>query len=428
LGLLGDEMKKKVLVRGPVLSQSGYGVQSRFALRSLRHYEDSRFDIYIIPVGWGRTNWISDDTEERKWIDERIRQTGIYASQGGQFDISLQITIPHEWEPLAPINIGYTAGVETTRVSALWLEKCNIMDRIIAISNHTKWGLENTSYTGVDPRTNSEVTLKCNTPIDVVNYPIRTYDSVDLDLNFEYNFNYLLVAQWGPRKNVENTIRWFIEENYDQEVGLVIKTFSMKNCLMDRNYTAGRLRNILNEYNDGERKCKIYLMHGDMTNEEMTGLYRHPKIKALISLSHGEGFGLPIFEAAYNELPIITTDWGGQCDFLYAPDKGRNKKAMFSKVKYTIAPIQQEVLWENVLIEDAQWCFPEAGSFKMKLREVRNNYKKYKSMAKKLCKHVNVEFAPEKQYEKFANSVCGPEFLEMESWLTELENEEQVFE
>jgi len=421
-------MKKKVLVRGPVLSQTGYGVQARFALRSLRHYEDTRFDIYIIPVGWGRSSWISDDTEERRWIDERIRETGIYASQGGQFDISLQITIPQEWEQMAPINIGYTAGVETTRVSPLWLEKCNMMDRIIAISNHTKWGFENSSYTGTNPNTNMPVELKLETPIDVVNYPTRTYEPAELNIDFEHDFNYLVVAQWGPRKNLENTIRWFIEENYDQDVGLVIKTFSMKNCLMDRNYTTGRLANILNEYREGDRKCKIYLLHGDMTNEEMTGLYRHPKIKALISLTHGEGFGLPIFEATYNELPVITTDWGGQVDFLYAPYKGRNKKAMFSKVKYEIAPIQPEVVWENVLIEGSQWCYPDGGSFKMKLREVRNNYKKYKTMAKKLHKHVCVEFAPEKQYELFANSICGPDFIEMESWLSELENSEQVFE
>ena len=421
-------MKKKVLVRGPVLSQTGYGVQSRFALRALRHFEDSRFEIYIIPVGWGRSSWVSDDTEERRWIDERIRETGIYASVGGQFDISLQITIPQEWEPLAPINIGYTAGVETTRVSSLWLEKCIMMDRIIAISKHTKWGFENSSYSGTNPETNMPIHLKLETPMDVVSYPVRTYEAAKLDLKFEYDFNYLVVAQWGPRKNLENTIRWFIEENYDQEVGLVIKTFSMKNCLMDRNYTSTRLKKILNEYKDGDRKCKIYLLHGDMTNEEMTGLYRHPGIKALISLTHGEGFGLPIFEAAYNELPIITTDWGGQVDFLYAPDKGKKKKAMFSKVKYDIGPVQQEVLWENVIIEGSQWCHPDGGSFKMRLREVRNNYKKYKSMAKKLYKYVNVEFAPEKQYELFANSVCGPDFLEMESWLTELENSEQVFE
>ena len=70
----------------------------------------------------------------------------------------------------------------------------------------------------------------------------------------------------------------------------------------------------------------------DFLEEEMTYLYNHPKIKALISMSHGEGFGLPMFEAAYNGLPVIATDWGGQCDFLYMSDKNKKKKAMFTKI------------------------------------------------------------------------------------------------
>ena len=67
-------MRKKIIVRGPVLSQSGYGEQSRFALRCLRAHEDD-FDIYIVPVGWGQTGWISGDSEERRWIDFIINKT-----------------------------------------------------------------------------------------------------------------------------------------------------------------------------------------------------------------------------------------------------------------------------------------------------------------------------------------------------------------
>ena len=104
------------MVRGPVLSRSGYGEQSRFALKCLRSREDY-FDIYVIPTSWGRCGWVWEETEEREWIDERIRETSIYISQGGQFDSSLQVTIPNEWEKLAPINIGYTAGIETTKVA-----------------------------------------------------------------------------------------------------------------------------------------------------------------------------------------------------------------------------------------------------------------------------------------------------------------------
>ena len=101
-------MKKKILVKGPVLSRSGYGEQTRFAVRSLRAHED-KYDIFIIPTAWGKSGWVWEENEEREWLDGKIRQTAMYASQGGKFDMSLQVTIPNEWEKLAPVNIGYTA-------------------------------------------------------------------------------------------------------------------------------------------------------------------------------------------------------------------------------------------------------------------------------------------------------------------------------
>ena len=125
-------MKKKILLKGPLLTRSGYGEQSRFALRALRNRNET-FDVYIQPLNWGVTSWLIEDNEERRWIDQAIEKTIGFVQQGGQFDMSLQITIPNEWEKLAPVNIGYTAGIEATRVAPHWLEKADIMDKIIII-------------------------------------------------------------------------------------------------------------------------------------------------------------------------------------------------------------------------------------------------------------------------------------------------------
>ena len=149
-------MKQKIIVKGPVLSQSGYGEQARFALRALRTKEDL-FDIFIVPIAWGATGWVNYDNEERAWIDRKIRDTHIHNQQGGTYDISLQITIPNEWEKLAPINIGYTAGIETTKVSPVWLQKANEMDKIIVVSNHSKEVYNNTTYQGQNPQTGQPV-------------------------------------------------------------------------------------------------------------------------------------------------------------------------------------------------------------------------------------------------------------------------------
>ena len=402
-------MKKKILVKGPVLSRSGYGEQTRFAVRSLRAHEE-HFDIFIMPTSWGRTGWLWEENEERQWMDERIKQTAIYTSQGGQFDVSLQVTIPNEWERLAPINIGYTAGIETTKVAPQWIEKSYLMDKIIVVSNHAKNVYEATTYEATDRNTGQVIKdFRCQTPIDVVNYPVREIGTPEgLKLDLDTDFNFLVSSQWGPRKNLDNTIRWFVEEFYDQEVGLVAKLNWHNDSINDRYGTERRLKQLLAQYKN--RKCKVYLLHGSFTDQEMANLYAHPKIKAYVSLTHGEGYGLPLFEAAYHGIPIIAPDWSGHLDFLYMPVKDKKSKkeknkAMFTKVDYQLGPIPSEAVWDGVLQSDSQWCYADQGSYKMKLREVKTKYSHKLSQAKKLQNWILENFEQSKMYEEFYESL-----------------------
>jgi len=407
LGIYRKYKMKKILVRAPVLSRSGYGEQARFALRALRSRPDL-YDVYILPINWGKTGWINDDDEERDWIDSMIGKTNMLHQSGIQYDATLQVTIPNEFEKAAPINIGYTAGIETTAVAPVWLEQANIMDRIIVVSNHSKNVFQDTTYTGKHKKTDEVVRLTCDVPVDVVGYPVRKFKSEKLDLNLEYDFNFLVVAQWGPRKNLGNTIKWFLDEFKDDEVGLVLKVNVAKNSTIDKHASLRKLKENLNKYED--RSCKVYLLHGDMTDEEMSGLYNHSQIKALINLSHGEGYGLPIFEAVYNGLPVVTVGWSGQMDFLYAPfyDKKKKKKVIkphFASVSYTLKPISKEAVWPGVLEENSRWCYANEMDYKNKIRDVYKSYGKYKKMATNLKGHVEESFSPRIIYENFVNSI-----------------------
>jgi len=411
---------RKILVRGPALSRSGYGEQTRFALRALRTREDV-FDIYLINIPWGHTGFIADDTEEREWLDFLLRKTIGYMQSTQHFDMSLQVTIPNEWEKIAPINIGYTAGIETTKVAPLWLAKGNEMDKIIVVSNHSKTVYE-TSVCQAQNQETGEVhdNYRCETPIEVVNFPVRDRDAKKLEgIKLDYDFNFLTVAQWGPRKNLDNTIRWFVEEFKDDEVGLVIKTNIAKDCTIDRAITTDRLQSLLNQYKGA--RCKVYLLHGELSDQEMTWLYRHNKIKAMVSLSHGEGFGLPLFEAAYNGLPIITSLWSGQADFLYAPNKNGKARPMVAKVGYTLAPVYPEAHWEGVIEKDAMWAYPVEKDYKAKLREVYKNHTQFKGMAKKLKKHIEKNFQAEVLYKEFTSAVCSDDELEWLGTLGDIE-------
>ena len=384
-----------------MLTQSGYGEHSRFIIRALRSREDL-FDIYLEPLNWGQTAWVSKSSEENEWLNKMIQKTGLYIRNNPVFDMSIQVTIPNEWERIAPVNIGVTAGIESTRVSPDWIEKSNMMDKVIVVSEHAKYGFDNTSYIKTHNQTGQQHELSNITPIEVVGYPVRDYEPSDIDIEFKHDFNYLLMAQWGPRKNLENTIRWFIEENYDEEVGLVVKTSIRNGSLGDRNATYDRIKRLIGEYED--RTCSVYLIHGTMDPEEISALYKHPKIKAFIGLSHGEGFGLPLFEAAYNSIPVITTGWGGQCDFLYMEENGK-RKPMFADVNFDIGPIQEEAVWKGVLEKDSMWCYPHQGHYKMRLRQVRKNYDKWQKKSNKLSKYLHKTFSPDAQYKKFIDCV-----------------------
>lgn len=415
-------MKQTLLIRGPILSQSGYGEQTRFALRALRTREDV-FDIYVLPTNWGQTGWVSLDNEERYWIDSKIKAAHLYTQSGGQFDISVQVTIPNEWENLAAINIGYTAGIETTKVAPVWIQKLNQMDKVIVVSNHAKEVFQNTSYEGQDSATGQLVKLECSTPIEVVNYPVRHFKKQKIDLNLEFDFNYLAISQWGPRKNFDNLINWFIEENFDQEVGLVLKTSIKNNSRIDREYTEKKLQHIISRHEN--IKCKVYLIHGDLTESEMVGLYQHKKIKCLISTTHGEGYGLPLFEAAYSGLPVVTVGWSGQRDFLYVPQKNGKLKPLFASLEYDLQNVQQEAVWEGVIQADSQWAYPREASFKKRLREIRTEHSRFKRGATKLKKYLVENFTEEKMYKQFCENIYNPSDEEIE-WLEELSKIEML--
>ena len=258
-------------------------------------------------------------------------------------------------------------------------------------------------------QTKEEIQLRLETPIDVVNYPVKTFDNLpELDLNLDYDFNFLTVAQFGPRKNLPNTIKWFVEEFKDEEVGLVVKSNIAKNCLMDREKLFDDMKSFISQL--GEHKCKVYLIHGDMSDEEMHSLYRHSKIKAMAAFPHGEGFGLPLFEAAYSGLPVVATGWSGQLDFL-VDEEGYDR---FYNVSFDIQPVQESVVWEGVIVKDSMWAYARGQSAKEKMRD---RYEDTNTEGKfhKYAEELHERFGKEKMYANFVRSVYGEDIVDFDA-------------
>ena len=421
-------MLKKILIKGPVLSRSGYGEQSRFALRALRTRPDL-FDIYILNTSWGSTGQVSDISEETSFIHDALLKTQAYAQAGGQFDISLQVTIPNEFQKIAPVNIGFTAGIETTKVAAEWIQKSNEMvDKVIVVSNHSRKVFEQTKYDVKDQHGNKIPNWGVQVPVKTVNYAVRKYVPEEQNLEFKTDKNFLVVSQWGPRKNLDNTIKWFVEKFKDKkDVGLIVKTNMASDSVMDRENTQRRLEGLLNSL--GPRSCTVYLLHGEVSPSALAWLYEHPTMKALINIGHGEGFGLPLFEAACHGLPIITTPWSGQSDFISKPDNKGKLVPRIIKVDYDIEQIQPEVVWPGVLVADSKWAYPKERSYKRALEDCLSKEKHWKKEAKTLQNYVLDKFAAEKQYELFVEEVkSNLTFAGDPGWLTELDDIIQEYE
>ena len=280
------------------------------------------------------------------------------------------------------------------------------MDKVLVVSNHAKTSIVNTVAEATNNQTGEKFPYRCETPVEVVWETTPRHEPEEIEgLNLEYENNFLMVSQLGPRKNFENSLTWWVEEHVDQEVGLVVKTNFKNNSVGDFTQVEGHISSLLSKYKD--RKCKVYLLHGDLTSGQMTGLYRHPKVKALINISHGEGFGLPLFEAAREGLPIIATGWSGQLDFLH-----HEGKDYFQSVEYTLQPVQPHAVWPGVIEADSMWAFADQGDYKMLLRRTLKNLDKCQATADELKSIMAERFSDENLYDNFCSVVLKSDPVE----------------
>ncbi len=414
---------KRILLEAPILTRSGYGEHSRLVFRSLSTLEGVL--VCTNPLNWGATSWMTKDSEERTLIEESIsnyQRVVTEANQQGQgpaFDAQVFIGIPNEFEKKASYSVCITAGIETDRVSPSWLAQTyRGIDKIVVPSEHAKSGFIKTSYAVENQKTQTSTVLECNCPVEVVPYPVKNVESSQLDLDITTKFNFLSVALLGARKNLENMIIWFLDEFENDDVGMIVKTGHTGGSIIDKSRTRKHLKSIIEKK---DRKCKVYLLHGDLTESEVHSLYNRDDIHAYVNLAHGEGYGLPIFEAAYSGMPVLATDWSGHLDFLTAPYKegGKEKiKKLFCKVNYDLRKVQDHAKWKDIIEEESFWAYPRESSYKSQLRSMIKNYGMYKSWARSLKETLLVTHSSDKIMNMMVEALgVQPEKPEVIDWM-----------
>ncbi len=378
---------KKVLLRGPLLVSSGYGTHARQIARWLfSKKDDLKIQCEVTP--WGDCPWILDGNKYDGLIDKIMKSTSGQVTN--DYDISIQIQLPNEWAPnVAKYNIGVTAGVETDKCNPVWVDCINKMNLVIVPSEFTKQCFLNSG----------------NVTTEIVVVPESFVDEIldetipALDVDFDTPFNFLVFGQFtgnnpeNDRKNLAYTAKWLSETFVDNpNVGIVYKTNMSRMNKLDKLQCLNTMTKLLMEVKTSPNP-KFYLLHGDMSEKEIVGLYRHPKIKCLFSLSRGEGWGLPTLEAAACGLPVMTTGWSAPTEYL-----GLGK---YIKFDYRLEPIHASRVDGQIFIEGSKWANPIEQDVKRRLKKFYEESDLPKEWAADLKTKIQQNYSFSKISEKY---------------------------
>ena len=399
--------KPRFVISCPFDTYSGYGARSRDIVKAI--IELDKYNVQLLPQRWGATAWgfCKDHPEWEFLLNYKVSQDW----NKTQPDIWMQITIPNEIQAVGKYNIGCTAGIESTACKPEWVEGLNRMDMNWGSSKHTKEVFKSMAFEKKDKNTNQligKVTLV--KPMHVVfegadldvYKPIKSKNTIDLS-NIKENFNYLFVGHWmqgeigHDRKNVGFLIKAFFEifKNKKTKPGLILKTSIGVDSYMGRDTILKKIKDIRKSVNSTDLP-NIYLISGEFNNSEMNELYNHSKIKSMVSLTKGEGFGRPLLEASLSGKPVIATAWSGHIDFL-APNS--------TLLPRNLAKIHPNAVWGEIILADSEWFNVNYNYASKILKDVYKNYKPYVLTGKKQMSHSKNNFSLEKMNIDFATMI-----------------------
>lgn len=394
-------MKPVFVISCPIDTYSGYGARSRDIVKAI--IKTDKYDVKILPQRWGATPWnfIEDHKEEWGFLQSHIL---VEPKLTQQPEIWAQITIPNEFQPVGKYNIGITAGIETTAVKGEWVEGCNRMNLVITSSEFAKKTFESMSYEVKNQQGQTQGQLKLTTPIEVIFEGANTdiYKVLNtpcsLDIQIKESFAYLFVGHWTQgdfgedRKNVSLLVKAFYEtfKNKKNKPALILKTSGAGSSYMDRDSILNKISQIKQSVNSKDLP-NIYLLHGDFTDSEINEIYNHSKVKAMISLTKGEGFGRPLLEFSLVKKPIIATGWSAHTEFL--------DPEFTVALKGELKPVGPSAVNDWIMAE-SQWFNVDYGQVGYYLKDMFENYKKYTDGAKRQAYKSKNEFSWDNMFEK----------------------------
>jgi glycosyltransferase involved in cell wall biosynthesis len=404
-------MKPLLFISCPIETMSGYGARSRDIVKALLKYD--KYDIKILSQRWGNTAHNALDLnnpEDKQLLDLIYTQPQLPQ----QPDVWIQVTVPNEFQPVGKFNIGITAGIETTVCDPSWIEGLNKMNLNLVSSKHAKTVFETSKFEKRNNQTNQvEGIIELKSPVEILfeGVDLNKYnfvpteelksDLVDSLDEIKEDFNFLFVGHWlqgqigEDRKNVGYMIKAFLEtfknngHSLRQQPGLILKTSQVTNSIMDREEVLKKIDAIRQTVKGN--LPNIYLLHGDLEDKDINDLYNHPKVKAMVSLTKGEGFGRPLLEFSLSKKPIIASNWSGHLDFLHSDYN--------ILINGLLTNVHQSAQAQNMILAESQWFTPNDGEVAKAFKNVYSDYKKYNELGKRQAHYSKTNFSFDKMAE-----------------------------
>jgi hypothetical protein len=397
-------MKPTFVISSPFDTYSGYGARSRDVIKAI--VATNKYDVKLLSQRWGNTPFgFCEDNLEWKFLLDLV-----IPNLTQQPDIWAQITVPNEFQAVGKYNIGFTAGMETTLVHGSWVEGVNRMNITFVSSEHSKQTFLNSVFEKTDTQGNKLGEVKIEKPIEVLfeganldvykplNSPM-TNDNLYQSLNsIPESFAYLFVGHWmqgdfgEDRKNVGLLVKAFLEtfKNKKNKPALILKTSQVSSSYMDQEEITKKLLAIKKSSNSKDLP-NIYLLSGEFTDVEMNELYNHPKVKSMVSLTKGEGFGRPLLEFSLSKKPIIVSGWSGHMDFL--------DPKFVSTIGGKLTNVHKSAAVKDMILEESQWFSPNHIEVNTAFSHIFENYKKFIDGAKRQAYKSKNEFSWDKMKE-----------------------------
>jgi len=392
-------MKPLCVVSCPIDTFSGYGARSRDFVKSLIEAKGEEWDIKIMPQRWGDCPWNflpQDDPLRQRFIAQLKEQPNIW----------IQITVPNEFSPVGQFNIGVSAGIETTLYPGEFIEGSNRMDLNLVSSNHSKQVALNTQFEKRDNNGKVIGTIKLEKPIEVLfegldlntYYKKPTSSKTNILKDVSEDFCFLYTGHWLPgdfgedRKNTALMIKTFLETfkgSGRKKPALILKCNQVNYSLIDRETIIKQINRIRDMVSGN--LPNIYLLHGEMTDNEMNQLNNDPKVKSFVSFTKGEGYGRPLAEAAITGKPVITTNWSGHTDFI--------NKDYNILIGGELKPVHESAA-NQFLLKESQWFNINTDIASRAMKDVFKKYKFYWEKSRKQTQYLKDNWSFDKMTKK----------------------------